>query len=376
MSSNTCEIQFLEVVIHTVGQAIIIVSVVYMVYGVYLAVTLLSMHVLVSRGIRNSRARMILFIIAMLQLLVSTSYAVITVVFDGFIFLRGKATVEWFTNWMYTATQLGIVNTFLMRLNFLFSDGIMVWRTWVLYPHNKTVRIVLVLCMIISTVANFVDAGISTARALHMMEQRTMIGMVDFPGDQALIMALPLLVTNAVCTFLISYKTWCHRQDVKKNLTASGTPQTKAGKILMLLVESGMIYCAIWVAYVIVQVLYSDFESQTGTLWTIANTFTFVVPMLAALFPMFIILIAALEDPQNSTNGSNINIHIPSSLTISMQFAIAKSYDDHSASEYDSEHQNSNRISVLEFPRKDDQYDLEAGGGGFDESKKEPSASV
>jgi hypothetical protein len=39
----------------------------------------------------------------------------------------------------------------------------------------------------------------------------------------------------------------CYRQDVKQNLIESDTAMIKVNKILFLLVESGVIYCIIWV---------------------------------------------------------------------------------------------------------------------------------
>ncbi|THU75417.1 hypothetical protein K435DRAFT_814352 [Dendrothele bispora CBS 962.96] len=110
-------------------------------------------------------------------------------------------------------------------------------------------------------------------------------------------MALPFIITNAVATGTIGWKAWCHHKDIKQNLDLSGNSISRVQKVLLLLVESGVVYCALW-----------------------------------ALYPILIILIAALE---NSKDDPGFNGNLDSkgnglTLSQSIRFAsVAETLDEH-----------------------------------------------
>ncbi|KAF5343422.1 hypothetical protein D9758_011819 [Tetrapyrgos nigripes] len=303
--------------LHAMGQLAVLMAVMFLIYGIYFAFTLLSSFVLISRGIRNSKPRLILFIIAVIEFLISTSYIILVLVFNAFVLL--DITSQSYHHWTYMSMQFGIGIDFLTRLNFLLSDGIAVWRTWVLFPYNRIVKMSLVICMVVSAICTFISAGINTAKSLQTED-----GLYSEPSTLTLLISLPLLITNLIATSLIGYKTWSHRQDVKRNLMASDTAMTKVNKVLLLLVESGVIYCAIWVAYIVTQLSGMETNGSFSAL-----IFTSVTPLLAALFPVVVVLMASLEDPDNRSwnpNGENNswlnNFKIRSfSLTMSMRAA-------------------------------------------------------
>ncbi|THV00452.1 hypothetical protein K435DRAFT_837278 [Dendrothele bispora CBS 962.96] len=315
---------------HLIGQLVVMMAVIFMVYGIYLAVTLLAMQVLISRGIRNSKPRLALFVIAVFELLISTTYAILLLVFNAFIFLASDdPNSKWLQHYEILSTQFGIGIDFVVRLNFLLSDGIVVWRTWVLFPFNKLVKVALVFCMLVATVCTFVDAGLNARSSLRDIEDDS-----GGPASQTLLMALPLLITNVVATSLIGYKTWCHRQDVKQNLMSTGTAMSRVSKILWLLIESGLIYCIIWIAFIIVTQTGPNPNDATASLS--AQVFTGITPLLAAIFPVLVILMAALEDakdsesdlsdsnnhkPSNPNPNSKNNKNVSRSLSHSMRFA-------------------------------------------------------
>ncbi|THU76602.1 hypothetical protein K435DRAFT_704503 [Dendrothele bispora CBS 962.96] len=61
-----------------------------------------------------------------------------------------------------------------------------------------------------------------------------------------MILTIPLIFTNLVATVLIGYKTWCHHRNIQNNLGNAGS-SSKVQKILLLLMESGIIYLILWV---------------------------------------------------------------------------------------------------------------------------------
>ncbi|KAH8991857.1 hypothetical protein EDB86DRAFT_2933376 [Lactarius hatsudake] len=56
----------------------------------------------------------------------------------------------------------------------------------------------------------------------------------------------PTLATNLISTGLIAWKAWQHRVSVRKHL-GEGTGSVRVDRVFALLIESGFIYCCLWV---------------------------------------------------------------------------------------------------------------------------------
>ncbi|KAK7458105.1 hypothetical protein VKT23_010012 [Stygiomarasmius scandens] len=101
------------------------------------------------------------------------------------------------------------------------------------------------------------------------------------------------LVTNLLATSAIGYKAWFHRQRIKQNLLLSSSPD-QVQKILLLLIESGLIYSFFWAGYVVDGFLING-QNTSYEISLVAQTYGAVLPIISALYPALIILIAALE---------------------------------------------------------------------------------
>ncbi|KAF5320386.1 hypothetical protein D9758_019061 [Tetrapyrgos nigripes] len=184
------------------------------------------------------------------------------------------------------------------RLNYLIGDGIVVWRAWVLFPGNRFAKGVLTMAMIISCAGAGVDAGINIIQALQP----------DLPLDndrrQGLIYVLPLLGTNIIATGFIGYKAWSHHQDIRKNLSHCGNTVSQVQKILVLLVESGILYCVLWVG-----------AATTAPFSIFANA----LPGLTSLYPILIILAVTVQKAEAKNKSAN-----EMSLSQSIRFTSAR----------------------------------------------------
>jgi len=85
----------------------------------------------------------------------------------------------------------------------------------------------------------------------------------ETPQNTELILLLPLLITNFVATISVAYRTWSadlsrlkvllsifdrsHYHSIRRNLESSCSSSRKMYKILLLVIESGLVYCVIWV---------------------------------------------------------------------------------------------------------------------------------
>ncbi|KAJ7458487.1 hypothetical protein FB451DRAFT_1273256 [Mycena latifolia] len=168
------------------------------------------------------------------------------------------------------------------RVNYLMSDAIVVWRAWLLYHDNLKVRLLLSLCMLGSFVGATTDMTFGTLWLYGNLKYTP-------TGTRALIMVLPLVITNIVSTSLMGFKVWQYRRQIKASLELPRNRTTKVERILVILTESGTIYCLIWIPF-----LYSILTKE-GTETTGYKITANMVPQLSAIYPVVIVLLVSLE---------------------------------------------------------------------------------
>ncbi|KAI0744358.1 hypothetical protein C8Q80DRAFT_1186463 [Daedaleopsis nitida] len=131
------------------------------------------------------------------------------------------------------------------------------------------------------------------------------------------------LVTNITATGLIAYKAWHHRRMVKQHLS-TGSARTRAERTLTLLVESGIVYCILWVFVVAYQVTvdtfwfwvsYPSYILETKYSYNFTKGFQYIVEgclvPLIGLYPTLIILLVSLDKSHCENNFSYRSRDIP-----------------------------------------------------------------
>ncbi|THU99986.1 hypothetical protein K435DRAFT_935939 [Dendrothele bispora CBS 962.96] len=196
-------------------------------------------------------------------------------------------------------SDLGKIVPSLTKTIYAISDIIVVWRAWVLFPRYTIVKVVLSVCLVGSFAGAFLDGGIAA---------RGFLNNIDYQGNNTdiIILTVPLLFTNLVATVLIGYKTWCHRRDIQNNLGNAGS-SSRVQKILLLLMESGVLYLTIWFGYALAKYNVTGPELA----FQVCST---VMGEIAALYPLLIILVVARENAKPDNLGDM-------SLSQSMRFA-------------------------------------------------------
>ncbi|KAI0317240.1 hypothetical protein OF83DRAFT_1083714 [Amylostereum chailletii] len=135
-----------------------------------------------------------------------------------------------------------------MALNFLISDGIVLWRACVIWNSNKFVVAYSVALIVASIVTGSVDLAFFKAPPPDTPVIGNQLAFVlEGSGIASLILSL---VANFSATTLVGWKAWKHRQSLRKMGRGKGS-RTIVGKVLMLLVESGVFYCCLWALFVI-----------------------------------------------------------------------------------------------------------------------------
>ncbi|KAF5361240.1 hypothetical protein D9758_010246 [Tetrapyrgos nigripes] len=277
-------------------------AIAWLIHGVNVTLALTILYAILSQQKYPSRPQLLLLAVVVLMLILETTQATLNVLFSLVqIPLSGYNVVN-VANVIQQLTDMEIALNMVVRLNYVIGDGIVVWRAWIMFPRNLVVKSVLFICFMGSLGGAFADGGLGAVRHLHNIND-------NGQKKDALIMTLPLLITNMVATGLIGWKAWLHGQDIKKTLKDCGNQVSKAQKILMLLVESGMIYCGIWITYIII-------NFSTEGLSVAFQTITAALPGLATLYPIFIVLIVAVERSREELRSQN-----DMSLSQSIRFA-------------------------------------------------------
>ncbi|KAF5336787.1 hypothetical protein D9758_017708 [Tetrapyrgos nigripes] len=288
----------------TLKEWIFQIAIEWLIHGVNVTLALTVFCAILSQQKYPSRPQLVLLAVVVFMLIIATTYATLNVLFVLVQIPLNGYNVDNVAHVIQQVTDIDIALNMVERLNYVIGDGIVLWRAWILFPRDLVVKGVLLICFMGSLGGALADGGLVAVRFLHNPAD---------PGKKrdTLVMALPLLITNMAATGLIAYKAWLHGRDIRKTLKDCGNQVSRAQKILMLLVESGMIYCGIWITYIII-----NFSTEaSSTAFTIISS---ALPALAigTLYPILIILIVALEKSREAIRSRN-----DMSLSQSIRFA-------------------------------------------------------
>ncbi|KAI0368238.1 hypothetical protein BV20DRAFT_480744 [Pilatotrama ljubarskyi] len=196
------------------------------------------------------------------------------------------------------------------NVNIVLGDTIVWWRAWVLSPEKRAVRILSVVLLLGTSAMGFADTystcndhfyaipAVPSSQAPSAPGGRTIGPLNRYTLYGVIAVALSLL-TSVSATAVIGYKTWQHRRFVKKYPHRSSR-RTQVESILILLTESGVLYCLLLTVVVAL-----GFKSLPGpkphlaaigdlasTLYIIGNGC--LVPIIG-MYPVVVIPLVALE---------------------------------------------------------------------------------
>ncbi|KAI0754092.1 hypothetical protein C8Q80DRAFT_345519 [Daedaleopsis nitida] len=159
-----------------------------------------------------------------------------------------------------------------LTVNVVLGDAIVWWRAWVIWQGNRIVRalcIILLICTFALGVADTSQSctqahGFSAALAAANTGLTFPVGTL-FQGDATGIATCVLsLVTNFAATAVIGYKAWQHRRLIAKHLRLRSR-RSQVERVLALIVESGVIYCIIWIFVVAYQFAVTRFHLSAAS---------------------------------------------------------------------------------------------------------------
>ncbi|KAH9004434.1 hypothetical protein EDB86DRAFT_1941544 [Lactarius hatsudake] len=249
------------------------------VYGVYIVLYVTSVHILIKRGFTSCRPRMIMFGITTLMF----ALAIVALVLRTTL---GFQEMQWFLGFPSANTWsderflvVTLVEATITRLMYILSDIVCTWRAVVLWNRDK--RIIVILLLLIFGTAAAAGCELRLSNPVFPSGESSLAGDVG-----PLIMVGPTLATNLVSTGLIAWKAWQRRVEVKKHL-GEASRSVRVERVFALLVESGFIYCCVWIVYLISAL---DLIPVPG--FAVMDD---VLLFVSGLYPTLIIILVAMQ---------------------------------------------------------------------------------
>ncbi|KIK53005.1 hypothetical protein GYMLUDRAFT_250717 [Collybiopsis luxurians FD-317 M1] len=176
-----------------------------------------------------------------------------------------------------------------ITVNLLLGDFIVAWRAWKLFQHEKLWKIVLLSLLLANVGINIADC---IWNEIDIVQESTGIGQRSTLDWLSPTMSLAI---NLCATLMITWKTWNHH----RMMADSSHIQSRAINILLVLIESGVIFCLIQVVYLSLNVV--DMDTSDGTA---ASSLTFQLALeavtglqiiAAPLYPLAVFILIGIE---------------------------------------------------------------------------------
>jgi len=264
---------------------------------------------LLKRGLQ-SRANITMFYTTLFMFLLSTAYWAYSVAYavDN---IQMIGVVELSGTFHDRVTKYSPLFNALVLINYILTDGVVVWRAWLLcIPERRKFMVIPVVFLALTTVS------ISTTIVFKIFAL-VKYPVTDAPAGSALLRGINIvqianlgmsLLSNISATSIIGSTAWKHRQTIRAafkeadEILVNGRTTTKADQILALIVESGLLYCVSGATVLVSSLIRLPFGTL-GDLYTPVNI------QFAGAYPTIVLLLVSL---QRSLSGTTQFSSVPS----------------------------------------------------------------
>ncbi|KAK0465917.1 uncharacterized protein EV420DRAFT_1508783 [Desarmillaria tabescens] len=268
-----------------------------LVYGMYIIIMLVCSFVMLKRGLRG-KSRILLFCILVFMFSFSTAYWIVSICQAVYVITISFVHGIPLDSIAYAYGEKQDIMNALVLLNYVLTDGIVVWRAWVICRdwYSKILILPLVfLCLTLLSV--FVTIGLRITISTMSVSRHTVMDHTPLTHalncSQIINLALSLL-TNIFSTSIVGVKAWRHKHCLMSELQVKRRKITVAERIFTLLVESGIIYCLSGIMALIA----TEIQLPFGNL---SDVYTPVQVQFAGIYPTLVILLVSRQGELNET---------------------------------------------------------------------------
>ncbi|KAF9033477.1 hypothetical protein BDZ89DRAFT_1062938 [Hymenopellis radicata] len=172
----------------------------------------------------------------------------------------------------------------------VIGDAVVIWRAWAIWKGSRLQVLVFIpmFLLLVSFIFAIIDLSCLGTQSFSV---RSTIpeGSRLCQWGEPIAWAVSLL-TNIVSTTLIAIKAWQYHQFLKSN-SSHFRLRSKNQNILLLLVESGFIYCLFWLSQLI---LFFDIQDGSKT-HLLENALGALGDQISGVYPTAIIILVNLQ---------------------------------------------------------------------------------
>ncbi|KAJ6521921.1 hypothetical protein DFH09DRAFT_1047655 [Mycena vulgaris] len=204
-------------------------------FGAYTVLIVLSTRILLKRGLKT-QSNKALFIVGLFMYTLTTAYwcySVADVASRMQTYIDPENHISSVVNKPYNLFNA------LVLINYVLSDSVVCWRAWVICSRDHRKYLYIPIGFLLITAMS-----ITATIALRIAD----LAKPGFSATSDFVSAINILqvsnvgtsfISNITSTGLIGATAWRHRQQIKDAFRKT----TKANRILLLLLESGVFYC-------------------------------------------------------------------------------------------------------------------------------------
>ncbi|KAI0690138.1 hypothetical protein C8T65DRAFT_102083 [Cerioporus squamosus] len=205
-----------------------------------------------------------------------------------------------------------------LTVNVIIGDAIVWWRAWVLWTDHRLVLYTWVILILATTVTGIVDtkdacmpeaALFSITSPFAPDSEVLTIGSLFGADGWGIAAAMLSLLTNMAATILIAYRAWEHRVLIMSHLKRCSA-RSQVERTLSLLVESGVLYCALWVIIVVYQFVALKLGESAfayGFYYVMGGC---LIPLIG-MYPTIIIILCALDKSLHERSHNDARMSSP-----------------------------------------------------------------
>ncbi|KAG7090537.1 hypothetical protein E1B28_009646 [Marasmius oreades] len=301
MSTVTSDSQFLSLLGKNIMLNVVNLLVAGMLYGVYVILFCMAMVILCRRE-DNHKARAGLLSAVMAMFVMSSfCFWVDMAIFmagvqDDLVDDVGQHLTTKHAVYAQKFRILSSVAEVVIPLEIIIGDAIVFWRAWVLCGVNRKIVYIPLLLLAGTTACSFAFLGC-------FVQNDWPIGNPD-TCNLLKISAFSLsMATNMAGTLAISCTLWSYRQALAKYL-GNCRSQTQTEKVLVLLLESGIIYSILWIIQLVL-VLVSPPPTFAGEV--VQQIFVAASVQLVGVYPTLLIVLVYLQRSWWDSSGRSVS---------------------------------------------------------------------
>ncbi|KIK57388.1 hypothetical protein GYMLUDRAFT_46259 [Collybiopsis luxurians FD-317 M1] len=262
-------------------------------FGISALGILIAIHILVTKSLTRSRIALLsCLIITFIALTLSTFCdGAVPLIQDRVDFVQIKPKEQ---GGLETEAQIAnkkllliaYIQSWTLAISMVLNDFIVVWRAWILFQQNRLFRVALTLFMTVNIGTQITDCIFDEVDIKVPLVMNSSISL-DW------ISAVVSLAVNMFATGLIAWKAWCHYSAMKE--LAAFHIRTRTQNILLLLIETGALYCTIQVLFVVFNLLhmYGPANGQRSLAYQI---FDCIFIFASTWYPVAVVILVNMDN--------------------------------------------------------------------------------